>query len=71
MITLAVIRLKPSLSDEKNEQLRGLIKSKINEYIARAEKLKEHLSSQEEKRSRAAIGANGKESSGAGSGGKK
>ncbi|KAG8937243.1 Vacuolar protein sorting-associated protein 4 [Tulasnella sp. 419] len=60
-----------ALKYEKNENLKGLIRSKVNEYLGRAEKLKEHLSSQEEKRARNAIGANGKETSGSGGSGKR
>ena len=43
--------------DEKNDKSKELIKSKINEYLGRAEILKEHLST--EKRGRNAIGVNG------------
>ena len=44
-------------SDEKNEKSKDLIKSKINEYLGRAEILKEHLAT--ERRGRSAIGVNG------------
>jgi vacuolar protein-sorting-associated protein 4 len=44
-----------------------LIRNKFTEYLDRAEKLKEHLSKSDEKRSRAKVGANG--SSGGSSGG--
>jgi hypothetical protein len=44
-------------SDEKNEKSKDLIKSKINEYLGRAEILKEHLGT--ERRGRNAIGVNG------------
>ncbi|KAG8913304.1 Vacuolar protein sorting-associated protein 4 [Tulasnella sp. 408] len=60
-----------ALKYEKNEALKGLIRSKINEYLGRAEKLKEHLNAQEDKRARAAVGANGKETGGAGGSGQK
>jgi len=42
---------------EKNDKSKELIKSKINEYLGRAEILKEHLST--ERRGRNVIGANG------------
>lgn len=47
-------------TDEKNESLKSLIRKKVAEYLDRAEKLKESLSVNEEKRSRSAVGANGK-----------
>ena len=43
--------------DEKNEKSKDLIKSKIHEYLGRAEILKEHLTT--ERRGRNAIGVNG------------
>lgn len=46
-------------ADEKNEKSRLLIQTKINEYLTRTEVLKEHISSQGEKRSRSAVGVNG------------
>ena len=48
--------------DEKNDKLRILIKSKVTEYLDRAEKLKVHLAKVDDKRAKSAIGANGKES---------
>ena len=45
-------------SDEKNDKSKELIKSKINDYLGRAEILKEHLSTTE-RRGRNAIGVNG------------
>ncbi|KIO28383.1 hypothetical protein M407DRAFT_182013 [Tulasnella calospora MUT 4182] len=60
-----------ALKYEKNDALKGLIRSKINEYLGRAEKLKEHLNAQEDKRAKAAVGANGKETGGAGGSGQK
>jgi vacuolar protein-sorting-associated protein 4 len=48
-----------TLPDEKNQKSKDLIKSKVEEYLKRAETLKDHLSSQGEKRGRSAIGANG------------
>lgn len=57
-------------SDEKNEKSKQLIRSKVAEYLARAETLKDHLSQSQEKRAKKAIGVNGG-SGGTGSGGKK
>ena len=59
------------LSDEKNAKLKVLIRGKIDEYLERAEKLKEHLSKSEEKRARRAVGANGMSTGGSGGSGKK
>lgn len=47
------------LVGEKNEKSKLLIRSKVNEYLARAETLKDHLSQSQEKRTKKAIGANG------------
>jgi len=47
-----------------------LIRTKINEYLARAETLKEHLTAAGEKRARSAVGVNGA-TGGPGGGGKK
>ncbi|KAF8736095.1 hypothetical protein AX14_000891 [Amanita brunnescens Koide BX004] len=55
---------------EKNDKSKQLIRVKTEEYLNRAEKLKEHLSSMEEKRGRAAVGLNGS-GSGIGGGGRK
>ena len=55
--------------DEKNERSKKLIKAKFNEYLARAETLKEHLQSKEEKRAKKPIGVSGA-NGGAGGGGK-
>ncbi|PFH48218.1 hypothetical protein AMATHDRAFT_66050 [Amanita thiersii Skay4041] len=44
---------------EKNDRSRTLIRTKFEEYLRRAEKIKEHLTSVEEKRGRAAVGVNG------------
>ena len=44
-------------TDEKNDKSKDLIKSKINEYLGRAEILKEHLTT--ERRGRNAVGING------------
>jgi len=43
--------------DEKNEKSKQLIKSKISEYLGRAEMLKEHLTN--DKRGKSAVGVNG------------
>ncbi|KAG9310340.1 P-loop containing nucleoside triphosphate hydrolase protein [Chiua virens] len=43
---------------EKNEKSKVLIRAKIEEYLTRAETLKKHIQSQEEKRSRKAVSAN-------------
>ncbi|KAJ8088827.1 Vacuolar protein sorting-associated protein 4 [Marasmius tenuissimus] len=59
-----------ALKYEKNDKSKLLIRTKINEYLARAEMLKEHLAAQAEKRGKQAVGANGS-SSGVGGGGKK
>lgn len=64
----------PSISktrtDEKNPKLRDLIRSKVEEYLDRAEKLKEHIISTEEKKGgKQAVGANGKAVAGGGGGG--
>jgi len=58
------------LTDEKNDKSKLLIRSKINEYLARAETLKQHLTSAGEKRARSAVGADGTVN-GTGGGGKK
>ena len=54
-------------TDEKNPKMKDLIRKKMGEYLERAEKLKDHIQSTDEKRERQAVGANGK--AGAGSGG--
>ncbi|KAK2459760.1 hypothetical protein APHAL10511_008192 [Amanita phalloides] len=55
---------------EKNDKSKQLIRVKTEEYLHRAEKLKEHLASLEEKRGRAAVGINGS-GGGIGGGGRK
>jgi len=57
-------------ADEKNDKSKLLIRTKINEYLARAETLKAHITSAGEKRARSAVGADGSVN-GAGGGGKK
>ena len=51
------LKCKLTCSDEKNDKSKELIKSKINEYLGRAEVLKEHLTT--ERRGRSVIGVNG------------
>lgn len=48
--------------------MRDLIRSKVEEYLDRAEKLKEHIQSTEDKRAKAAVGSNGKAVAGGGGG---
>lgn len=57
-----------ALKYEKNEKSKLLIRSKVNEYLARAETLKDHLSQSQEKRARKALGANGMNGGAAGGG---
>lgn len=50
---------------EKNPKLKDLIKTKMEEYLERAEKLKTHIQSADgSKKGRQAVGANGKQSGG-------
>ncbi|TBU46315.1 AAA-domain-containing protein [Dichomitus squalens] len=58
-----------ALKYEKNERSKKLIKTKFNEYLARAETLKEHLQSKEEKRAKKLVGVSGA-NGGTGGGGK-
>jgi hypothetical protein len=44
--------------DEKNAQSKALIRTKVEEYLARAEMLKNHLTAAESK-TKKAVGANG------------
>ncbi|KAI0317907.1 AAA-domain-containing protein [Amylostereum chailletii] len=60
-----------ALKYEKNEKSKQLIKSKVVEYIGRAEMLKEHLANAGEKRARSAMGVNGMPNGGPGGGGMK
>ena len=53
-------------TDEKNPKMKTLIQAKMIEYVDRAEKLKKHIQSMDEKRGKEAVSANGKP---AGSGG--
>ena len=45
-------------ADEKNERSKALIRTKIEEYLARAEMLKQHIQAADSKTKRA-VGANG------------
>jgi vacuolar protein-sorting-associated protein 4 len=45
--------------DEKNDRSKALIRTKIEEYLNRAEMLKQHIQAQETKSQKKAIGANG------------
>ncbi|KAJ1310288.1 hypothetical protein OPQ81_007028 [Rhizoctonia solani] len=60
-----------ALKYEKNDRLKSLIRNKVDEYLERAEKLKEHIAKADEKRSRAVVGANGRETGASGGTGKK
>jgi len=57
-----------SPTDEKNPKLRDLIRTKVEEYLDRAEKLKDHIQSTEDKRQKQAVGTNGKATGGGGGG---
>ena len=48
-----------SSTDEKNDKLKQLIRSKFVEYLDRAEKLKEHLAQQAAGAGKTAVGASG------------
>ena len=60
-----------AVSDEKNEKTKLLIRAKIDEYLRRAETLKDHITQSEEKRARKAVGANGMVNGGPGGKGMK
>jgi vacuolar protein-sorting-associated protein 4 len=57
-----------ALKWEKNQKSKDMIRQKAAEYMERAEKLKAHLTEQEDKKKPAAMGANGKASNGGGKG---
>ena len=57
-----------ALKWEKNQKSKEMIRQKAGEYMERAEKLKNHLGEQDNKRKPAAMGANGKASNGSGKG---
>lgn len=65
-----MLNMNLKLADEKNDKSKLLIRSKINEYLARAEVLKTHLTTAGEKKARSAVGADGSVN-GAGGGGQK
>ncbi|CAD6580032.1 MAG: Vacuolar protein sorting-associated protein 4 [Cyphobasidiales sp. Tagirdzhanova-0007] len=57
---------------ERNDKMKKMILNRMGDYIERAEKLKAHIQSMDEKRERQAVGANGKTNGvGGGAGGKK
>lgn len=53
---------KKTPADEKNERVRDTVRKKVVEYMARAEKIKEHLAKLEEKPKKKAMAnsSNGK-----------
>ncbi|KAF7797766.1 hypothetical protein EIP86_008967 [Pleurotus ostreatoroseus] len=55
-----------ALKWEKNEKSKELIRSKVKEYMTRAETLKDHVIAGEEKRAKKAVGANGLANGGSG-----
>lgn len=55
------------ISDEKNPKLKDLIRAKVEEYLDRAEKLKDHIQSTEDQKKQA-VGSNGKTVGGGGGG---
>jgi vacuolar protein-sorting-associated protein 4 len=58
-----------ALKWEKNPKSKEMIRAKTGEYMDRAEKLKNHLASQDSRKRPSAVGANGKVSQGSGKGG--
>ncbi|EKM60596.1 uncharacterized protein PHACADRAFT_246626 [Phanerochaete carnosa HHB-10118-sp] len=60
-----------ALKWEKNDKLKQLIRGKIEEYISRAESLKEHMQQAEDKRAKKAVGADGMANGGSGGKGMK
>jgi len=63
---LTLICSSSATSDEKNDKLKIIIRNKVDEYLGRAEKLKEYLTRSEETRSRSALGSNGAATGGVG-----
>ena len=63
-------RLLTTTAGEKSPQSKEMIRAKAGEYMARAEKLKQHLAEGDKsnKKKPSAVGANGKESAGSGKG---
>jgi len=53
--------------DEKNERVRDTVRKKVVEYMARAEKIKEHLAKLEEKPKKKAMAASSNGGGGKGS----
>jgi vacuolar protein-sorting-associated protein 4 len=53
-----LLMLAVSPTDEKNDKIKVMIRGKIEEYLARAETLKTHLTS-DAKPGKKAVGANG------------
>ncbi|KAL2014133.1 hypothetical protein VTN00DRAFT_1658 [Thermoascus crustaceus] len=58
-----------ALKWEKNPRSKEMIRAKTGEYMERAEKLKNHLASQADRKKPSAVGANGKVAQGSGKGG--
>ncbi|PYH98292.1 vacuolar protein sorting-associated protein 4 [Aspergillus ellipticus CBS 707.79] len=58
-----------ALKWEKNPKSKEMIRAKTGEYMDRAEKLKNHLASQDNRKKPSAVGANGKVAQGSGKGG--
>lgn len=58
-----------ALKWEKNPRSKEMIRAKTGEYMERAEKLKNHLASTENRKRPSAVGANGKVAPGSGKGG--
>ncbi|PGH18668.1 hypothetical protein AJ80_04416 [Polytolypa hystricis UAMH7299] len=59
-----------ALKWEKNPKSKEMIRAKTGEYMERAEKLKNHLAGQDNRKKPSAVGANGKVAHGSGRGGK-
>lgn len=57
-----------ALKWEKNPKSKEMIRAKAGEYMERAEKLKNHLAENDNKKKPSAVGANGKVSAGSGKG---
>ncbi|KAL6305600.1 AAA-domain-containing protein [Sparassis latifolia] len=60
-----------ALKWERNDKSKQLIRTKISEYLARAETLKDHLSQSQEKRAKKAVGVGGTGGGGGAAGKKK
>jgi vacuolar protein-sorting-associated protein 4 len=57
-----------ALKWEKNPKAKEMIRAKAGEYMERAEKLKNHLATSENRKKPSAVGANGKVAHGSGKG---